>query len=110
MTMNESAKSRYQQNPAQAWLPWQPTAADLWDLAKVVRLHRRAGFGATWAEAKRDLDQGHEAALERVLGGAPTGPDGRKAEAIDAFCQAMFDSYGSAPGASRRFARRGSIA
>jgi uncharacterized protein (DUF1800 family) len=42
---------------------------------------------------QRDLADGHEAALARVLSGASIGPDGRKAEAIDAFCEAMLMSY-----------------
>ena len=99
MTMNDTVTNRWHHDPAEAWLPWQPTAADPWDLAKVLRLHHRAGFGATWAELQRDLAQGHEAVLERVLAGAPTGSDGRKADAIDAFCQAMFESYRSSAGA-----------
>ncbi len=92
-------RNRWQQDPALAWLPWEPTADDPWDLVRVGRLHRRAGLGATWAEVQRDLAEGHEAALSRVLGGAPVGPDGRKAEAIDRFCDAMLRSYKQNPAA-----------
>jgi hypothetical protein len=80
-------------DPAIAWLPYEPTAQDPWDLAKVLRMHRRAGFGATWAEAQRDLADGGEAAVARMLGGSPTGPDGRPATAIDTFSDAMLESY-----------------
>lgn len=91
--MNDAIKTRWPHDPAEAWLAYEPSAADPWDLAKVLRLHRRAGFGATWGEAQRDLSEGYEAAISRVLAGAPVGPDGRAAQAIDAFCDAMFASY-----------------
>jgi uncharacterized protein (DUF1800 family) len=50
-----------------AWEPFQPTATDPWDVKKVAHLHRRAGFGATWAELHRDLEDGPDAALSRLL-------------------------------------------
>jgi uncharacterized protein (DUF1800 family) len=92
-------RNRWQQDPALAWLPWEPKADDPWDLLKVLRLHRRAGLGATWVEVQRDLAEGYEAALSRVLGGAAVGPDGRKAEVIDRFCDAMLRSYRQNPAA-----------
>jgi uncharacterized protein (DUF1800 family) len=49
------------------WAPFQPTAQDPWDLARVAHLHRRAGFGATWAELQRDLRDGPAASVERLL-------------------------------------------
>jgi len=82
-------------DPATAWLAYEPSAQDPWDLAKVLRMHRRVGFGATWAEAQRDLADGYETAVTRMLGGAPVGPDGRPAAASDAFSDAMFESYRS---------------
>ena len=72
IAMNEIVTSRWPHDPAEAWLAWQPTGADRWDLTKVLRLHRRArALGATWAEAQRDLAEGHEAAFARLLSGAP---------------------------------------
>ena len=50
-----------------AWEPYRPTAIDRWDLKKVAHLHRRAGFGATWAELHRDLEGGPDHAVERLL-------------------------------------------
>jgi uncharacterized protein (DUF1800 family) len=88
--------SGWQHNADEAWLAFQPSEHDPWDLVKVLRMHRRAGFGATWAEAQRDLTDGYETAVQRMLDGAPTGPDGRPAAAIDAFCNAMFESYRAA--------------
>jgi uncharacterized protein (DUF1800 family) len=49
------------------WAPFEPTAAELWDLRKVAHLHRRAGFGATWAELQRDLRDGPAASVNRLL-------------------------------------------
>jgi uncharacterized protein (DUF1800 family) len=49
------------------WAAYEPTEKDPWDLRKVAHLHRRAGFGATWAELQRDLKAGPEASVERLL-------------------------------------------
>lgn len=52
--------------------PYTPTAAQPWDLRRVVHLHRRAGFAATWDEIQRDLSDGPEAAIERIVRPAAT--------------------------------------
>ena len=96
--MNDPVQTRWQHDPAEAWLAYEPTADDPWDRAKVLRLHRRAGFGATWAEVERDLADGYELAIKRVISGAPVGPDGRSAAAIEAFGDAMLKSYQSIGG------------
>ena len=52
--------------------PWAPYVQDdeaPWDLRRVVHLHRRAGFAATWGEIRRDLKDGPRASLDRVLAG-----------------------------------------
>lgn len=49
------------------WIRYQPTAADPWDLRQVAHLHRRAGFGATWAELERDRKDGPAASVDRFL-------------------------------------------
>jgi len=51
------------------WAPYSATASDPWDLRRVVHLHRRAGFGATWPELERDLADGPEVAIDRILTG-----------------------------------------
>jgi uncharacterized protein (DUF1800 family) len=51
------------------WTPYLPHAAAPWDLGRVVRLRRRAGFAATWDEIRRDLDDGPEASVGRLLSG-----------------------------------------
>jgi uncharacterized protein (DUF1800 family) len=56
-------------SPATIWQPWQPTAKEPWDRRRVVHLHRRAGFAATWREIERDLKDGPQAAVDRILKG-----------------------------------------
>jgi uncharacterized protein (DUF1800 family) len=51
------------------WAPYVPSAQAPWDLRRVVHLHRRAGFAATWNEIQRDLKDGPRASLDRVLAG-----------------------------------------
>jgi uncharacterized protein (DUF1800 family) len=55
--------------PGQAWSRYEPSAEAPWDLRRVVHLHRRAGFAATWPEIQRDLKDGPEASIGRVLAG-----------------------------------------
>ena len=52
-----------------SWAPYTPDAAAPWDLRRVVHLHRRAGFAATWGEIQRDLKDGPQASVDRVLSG-----------------------------------------
>ena len=51
------------------WAPYVPDRARPWDVRRVVHLHRRAGFAATWEEIQRDLDDGPEASIGRLLEG-----------------------------------------
>src|SRR3954453_10790869 len=51
------------------WEPYAPTADAPWDLKRVVHLHRRAGFAATWGELQRDLKDGPRTAVDRLLAG-----------------------------------------
>jgi uncharacterized protein (DUF1800 family) len=55
--------------PGAPWACYEPTSEAPWDLRRVVHLHRRAGFAATWAEIQRDLRDGPEASINRVLSG-----------------------------------------
>lgn len=63
------------------WAAYEPGPGDRWDLGKVAHLHRRAGFGATWAELQRDLESGPAASVDRLLD--PPGPSAAEVEAID---------------------------
>ena len=62
-----------------AWSPYEPSALSPWNLRRVVHLHRRAGLAATWSELQRDLESGHTASIDRLLGGT-LGDDHRAAE------------------------------
>lgn len=53
--------------PAEAWAPYEPSDAEPWNRRRVVHLHRRAGFAATWAELERDLNDGPERAVDRFI-------------------------------------------
>jgi uncharacterized protein (DUF1800 family) len=62
------------------WKPYQPTEQTPWDLRRVVHLHRRTGFAATWNELQRDLADGPTASIDRILNGSP-----REKSAVDDF-------------------------
>jgi uncharacterized protein (DUF1800 family) len=53
----------------QAWSVYEPSRDAPWNLRRVVHLHRRAGFAATWGEVQRDLNDGPKASIDRVLSG-----------------------------------------
>src|SRR5260370_10214103 len=57
------------------WAPYNANEQAAWNLRRVVHLHRRAGFAATWNEIKRDLKEGRRASIDRVLSGK-AGPEG----------------------------------
>src|SRR5215472_6296244 len=54
---------------ADSWTPYTPDDKAPWNLRRVVHLHRRAGFAATWSEIQRDFKDGPKASIDRVLGG-----------------------------------------
>ena len=51
------------------WAPYKPDDGAPWGLRRVVQLHRRAGFAATWREIQRDVKDGPQASIDRVLAG-----------------------------------------
>jgi uncharacterized protein (DUF1800 family) len=51
------------------WVPYAPDDKMPWNLQRVVHLHRRAGFAATWSEIHRDLKDGPQASIDRLLNG-----------------------------------------
>ncbi|HEY2837998.1 MAG TPA: DUF1800 domain-containing protein [Pirellulales bacterium] len=52
---------------AATWAPYEPSDAEPWNLARVVHLHRRAGFGASWQVIQRDLRDGPAKSIDRLL-------------------------------------------
>src|SRR5438270_4097229 len=53
------------------WAPYSPDGKAPWDLRRVVHLHRRAGFAATWSELQHDLRDGPAKSIDRLLDGQP---------------------------------------
>ena len=51
------------------WAPYQPTDEIPWNLQRVVHLHRRAGFAAPWSAIQRDLADGPDDSIARLLNG-----------------------------------------
>jgi hypothetical protein len=51
------------------WAPYVPGRETPWNLRRVVHLHRRAGFAATWKELQRDLKDGPGPSIQRLLEG-----------------------------------------
>ena len=51
------------------WSKYEPTALEPWNKQRVLHLHRRAAFGATWSAAERDFNDGPEASIRRLLDG-----------------------------------------
>src|SRR5579863_7719688 len=52
-----------------SWTPYKPNDATPWNIQRVVRLHWRAAFAATWKEIERDLHDGPDVAVARLLDG-----------------------------------------
>jgi uncharacterized protein (DUF1800 family) len=73
-----------------AWAPFQPSADNPWDLAKVAHLHRRAGFGATWAELQRDIREGPAASVDRFL--SPRPPSAEEIQILAGLRQGVLSS------------------
>src|SRR5688500_2972026 len=51
------------------WETYEPTAAAPWNLQRVVHLHRRASFAAPWKTLQRDLADGPQPSIDRLLAG-----------------------------------------
>jgi uncharacterized protein (DUF1800 family) len=81
------------------WAPYVPDEAMPWDLRRVVHLHRRAGFAATWEELQRDLKDGPEASIDRLLEGKSRSCG--IPEEFAAFADSLADRALAAPDSSR---------
>src|SRR5262245_45987906 len=57
------------ERPSDSWTAYVPDERCPWNLRRVVHLHHRSGFAATWSEIHRDLADGPKASIDRVLGG-----------------------------------------
>ncbi|HEV3256022.1 MAG TPA: DUF1800 domain-containing protein [Gemmataceae bacterium] len=56
-----------QVDPVKAWQPWEPDAANPWNLKWAGHLYRRAGFGATLAEQRQAVKEGLDATFDRLF-------------------------------------------
>lgn len=88
-------------DPEHAWEPFQPDDESPWNAQRVVHLHRRAGFGATWGQIERGVTDGFEDSLRRVLEGETHVPDGRPAEDFERLVAIMEDSARRRPSIER---------
>src|SRR5206468_9103047 len=64
MTIVRHMPDRHSSTGNHSWDPYIPSAAVPWNLRRVVNLHRRAGFAATWSELQRDLKDGPKVSIE----------------------------------------------
>jgi uncharacterized protein (DUF1800 family) len=76
------------------WKVYEPSAEAPWNRQRVVHLHRRAGFAASWPQIERDLADGPAAAVDRLLSGTA------RAEAAPADFDSMARTIGDAAQAS----------
>jgi uncharacterized protein (DUF1800 family) len=77
-----------------SWKPYVSSSAVPWNLRRVVHLHRRAGFAATWSELQRDLAAGPAPAITRILAGKAC-TEGNPPDFND-LAQLLLDSAGDA--------------
>lgn len=75
--------------PTDLWARLEPDAKRTWNLPRVVHLHRRAAFAGTWAELQRDLGDGPERAVDRLLAGTA---NGHAAKDFDATAKLLADA------------------
>lgn len=59
-----------QLDPNSPWRAYEPTVLEPWDRRRVVHLHRRAAFAASHETIERDLADGPQTAIDRLLSGA----------------------------------------
>lgn len=61
-------------NPESAWLPYEPTAEQPWDLRRAAHLFRRAGFGATREELEQSITRSPEEVVDQLLNAEQPAP------------------------------------
>ena len=57
--------------PSEAWLPWEPSPTQPFDLKWAGHLYRRAAFGANLTDLRAAVQRGLPATLELLLNGQP---------------------------------------
>ncbi|HEV3235797.1 MAG TPA: DUF1800 domain-containing protein [Gemmataceae bacterium] len=56
-------------DPAKAWLPWEPTKDNPWNIQWAGHLYRRAAFGAGLADLRAAVKRGHPATIDLLMTG-----------------------------------------
>ena len=74
------------------WARYEPTPDATWNLRRVVHLHRRVGFAATWAEIQRDLAEGPEASISRLLEGNARPPGAPEPDEFERIATVLADA------------------
>src|SRR5690606_4077948 len=87
-------------DPDRAWSRFEPSGREPWDLGRVAHLHRRAGFSASWETLQRDLAEGPEASIGRLLDGGPAALDGTPAPEFERLMDALARGPGASGGAT----------
>ncbi len=75
-----------------AWARYEPSPDAPWNLRRVVHLHRRAGFAATWSEIQRDLADGPDASIARLLDGKAPAPGAPAPEEFERISTVLADA------------------
>jgi uncharacterized protein (DUF1800 family) len=76
-------------DPKAAWAVYAPGDETPWNFRRVVHLHHRAGFAATWNEIQSDLKDGPDAAIDRLL------KSGSRTEGVPEDFASIADTLGS---------------
>lgn len=74
------------------WAPYKPSGERPWNLERVVHLHRRASFAAPWTVLQRDLADGPQAAIDRLLNPDPQGSNSQFVSLADTIGDAAMAS------------------
>ena len=80
---------------AQAWDRYEPSKDQPWNSARVAHLHRRAGFAASLEILERDLKNGPDAAVNRLLDGESRTADDLSPQEFDDRAEQMSRQLGS---------------
>ena len=67
----------------------------------MVHLHRRAGFAASWSEIQRDLAEGPEASIARLLEGKARPPGAPEPEEFERISTVLGDAAVASSDAGR---------
>ena len=81
------------------WKAYVPSSSMPWNLHRAKHLHRRAAFGATWAELQRDVADGPEKSISRLLTGR-TRQDGLRDD-FDEMAQILGEAAAASNDANR---------